>query len=75
VFEIYDTGGRLVATTALSRSWRGSQTLGANMASTIRQELGLRSHGRAFARLVECPLTREDFLALVLGADATDPPG
>ncbi len=65
VFEVYDEAGALVATTALSRSWRGTTTIGANMAATIGRELGLRREPGAFEQLVRCPLDRAAYLALV----------
>lgn len=64
-FRIRDDAGLLVASTAMSRSWRRSTTISASMSSTIRQQLGLRANPRAFADLVDCPLTRRAYLDLV----------
>lgn len=74
VFDLFDLEGELegelVATTRLSRSWRGSTPLGPAMVAAIRREIGLRSDSAAFQRLVACPLTREEYLALASQADA-----
>jgi len=51
----------LVATTMLSHGWKSSTQLSARMVSTIRRELNLERSDQ-FELLVQCPLTREDYL-------------
>lgn len=65
LFEVLDDQERVVATTLLSRSWRRATTLDAGLVSAIRRQLGLRAHAEEFAGLIECVLTRNDYMALV----------
>ena len=64
-FEIYDDDGRVIASTAMSRSWRGSTMLGPRMVAIIQQELRLRGHAKEFGELIACPLSRDNYLSLV----------
>ncbi len=63
-FLVFDDEGELVATTGLSHGWRKNTQLSASMISTIRRELGLRTTDELF-QLVDCSLSRTDYLAIV----------
>ena len=65
LFEVYDDAGHLVATTAMSRGWRRSQSLSPSMVSTIRQELGMQGHSMEFNSLIRCSFQRPDYLRLM----------
>lgn len=69
---VSDADGRIVAIVPVSRSWRKSQSLGPSMVAMIQQELHLRGKGAAFEDLVRCPLSREQYLALVGAAIESD---
>ena len=65
IFEIYDDAGNFVASVPFSRSWRRTTTLGANMVNAIKRQVLLQQHAKEFDALVDCPLSREDYLRLV----------
>jgi hypothetical protein len=60
-FEVFDDDGVLIARTALSRSWRGTTSLSPNMVNNIKNQLHL-ARSQDFVRLVQCPLSREEYL-------------
>ena len=62
-FEIFDTSGRLLARTAMSRSWRGSTAISAGMVSSIKKQLHL-AQSSDLVDLVNCTLTREGYLGM-----------
>lgn len=68
-FNIYDDNGRLVATSWLSHGWRRTTSLSSGMVSNIKRELKMQQYSREFARLVDCSLTRDQYLALVADKD------
>ena len=72
MFEIFDEEGNPVASTGLSRSWRGTTPIGPAMVGAIRREIGLEAHPQAFNQLIGCPLTREEYLALVVDSSAEE---
>lgn len=53
-FELFDDEGHLVATTVLSRGWRGTTALSANMVAQIQRELGLQGQAQAFDQVIRC---------------------
>lgn len=62
-FEIFDDQGRLVARTAMSRSWRGNTPISAGMVSNIKNQLHL-PRSSDLVGLIACTLTRDDYLKL-----------
>jgi hypothetical protein len=62
-FEIYDDEQRLIARTAMSRGWRGTTPISANMVSNIKTQLHLPRSSDLVA-LVACTVSREDYLSL-----------
>jgi hypothetical protein len=67
-FRIRDDAGRLVASTAMSRSWRRTKTLDSAMVATIRRELGLQEGPQVFRGLIDCPATRNDYIRFIAEA-------
>jgi len=68
-FAVVDNDGRVVAVTQLSHSWRGSTPVSSNMVATIQRQLRLLGRPREFEDVIRCPLTRDQYLALVAGGD------
>lgn len=68
-FNIFDDSGKLVATAWLSHGWRRTTPISSAMVSKIKRELKMRQCSREFVRLVECPLSRDQYLALVADKD------
>lgn len=64
-YEFWDDSGRFVASTVMSRGWKGTETIGPAMVRAFRDDLLLQGKAAAFERLVRCPLSREDWLQLV----------
>ncbi|CAA9582002.1 MAG: hypothetical protein AVDCRST_MAG19-4130, partial [uncultured Thermomicrobiales bacterium] len=72
VFGVFGDDGNPIATTAFSRSWRGTRAIGPAMVATVRRERAPRVQAAAFARLVACPLTGEASPALAGESGQTD---
>jgi hypothetical protein len=64
-FNVFDDNGRLVATTWLSHSWRSTTPISSGMVSKVKRELKMQQYTKEFVGLVECPLSRDQYLALV----------
>jgi len=63
-FEFYDDDGRYVTSTWLSRSWRGTTAVDPSMVSKIQRQMKLQGRPQDFARLVRCPMSRQEWLRL-----------
>lgn len=62
-FEIYDDQQRVVARTAMSRSWRGTTAISPNLVGEIKKQLHL-PRSSDLVDLVSCTLSREEYLTL-----------
>lgn len=65
-FKIFGLDGTLIAVTQFSRSWRGSTQISDQMVGAIRSQLNLERTSQLID-LVSCTLTREQYLAVVIG--------
>ncbi len=62
-FRIYDTSGKLVSDTLMSRGWRGSTAISAGIVGSIKNQLKLPKMGD-LVDLVSCTMSREEYLKL-----------
>jgi hypothetical protein len=64
VYIISDDSGTRLGRTMLSHSFRSSTALDDSLVNAIKKQIGLVS-SRDFADLVNCPLSREEYIRIV----------
>jgi hypothetical protein len=72
-FDFFDDDGLLVASTVMSRGWKGSDSLSNRLIGDMQRDLHLRGRSQDFTRLIRCPLIRKEWLWIVEGAVETQP--
>jgi hypothetical protein len=70
-FRFYDYAGKHVATTWLSRGFKGNTPVSPNLVGKIKRQLRLQDHTSAFDAVDSCPCSREEWLRLI-GATVAD---
>ncbi|CCF83323.1 putative YcfA-like protein [Nitrolancea hollandica Lb] len=70
-FVIKDDENNVIAYTKLSRGWTKSYGLSPNMISAIKRQLRFQNYSSEFIDLVQCPLTRSEYIRL---ATSNPPP-
>ena len=63
VYIVYDDSGAIIARTKVSHSWRPSDTIPPKIVSLMRTQLKLSTMIQ-FEKLVLCPMSREEYLAI-----------